>query len=208
MFVVMAVLVGMSWATISEDGKRILTGIAGIFPTLLECLRLTILLRNSNKLPYGHVYCLAVALFSSISKVTSSFIGSICYTPVYSLINFVLCLDYLGMASFCLWLSKQGVQGSSLRPQLQSTSCRMYFITGCLSVIAIVGTALNVWLLSLELELLIATFWTCRHLLPQDSQYHDETITPPRSLPIHTLDQQPRSRTYYHQALLDIHTQA
>lgn len=194
-----------------------------------QCLRLTLLLRNSNKLPHGHVYCLAVAIFSSISKVTSSFIGSICHTPVYALINFALCLEYLGMASFCLLLSKQGVQGSRLRPQLQTTSYRMYCITGCLSVIAVVGTALNVWLLSLEvssqnvcgshydcylyvlttqLGLLVTTFWNCRHLLSQDSQYHDKTVTQSPSLPIHTLDQEQRCRTYCHKALLDIHTQA
>ena len=125
-----------------------------------QSLRLNVLLRGAQiapdkLLPDNQVCCIVLVAISSSGKATTVLTGTYVYPPFRFIVLFLLFFDYLGTATSYWWLSRLALSGHNGRFQLKRMSSRVYGLAAIMLSIAIVGAALDCWLLVLEVYLMV-----------------------------------------------------
>lgn len=117
----------------------------------LQYLRVSIHLQPPSNISCClRVWCLLFAASSSLIKSTAIIVGSFVFSPLRSIVPFVVFIDFLNIASFHWWLVGRIGYQFPARPQVQSVSCYYSGLTCVLLAIALVGVICGHWLLSLE----------------------------------------------------------
>ncbi|CRL27552.1 unnamed protein product [Penicillium camemberti] len=158
--VLLAVHMGLSWSRKCETGREVILGVTSLFPSLLVYLRISIFLRSLPSAPYQLMICFPLfALFSCLTKITATVVGTYFDRPLRVVVLFLLFLDHLGLGSLLWWLDGYTMAHTRTRVQMR---CALYCTVGVAAVlllIAVLGVVLSCWLLSLELQLLILMVW-------------------------------------------------
>ena len=121
---------------------------------------MNVLLRDGRiapdkQLPGKQVFCIVLTAISSSGKTTTILAGTYVYPPLRFIVVFLLFFDYLGIATSYWCLSRLALSGHNGRFQLKRMSSRVYGLAAIMLSIAIVGAALDCWLLVLEVYLMV-----------------------------------------------------
>jgi hypothetical protein len=168
--ILLAVYMGLSWTKKCQTGREVVLGLTSLFPSLLvvraitlfldfilttkhQYLRITIFLRSLLSAPYQLMICFPLfALFSCLTKITATVVGTYFDRPLRVVVLFLLFVDYLGLGSLLWWLDGYTMAHTRTRAQLR---CALYCTVGVAAVlllIAVLGAVLSCWLLSLEVN--------------------------------------------------------
>jgi hypothetical protein len=71
---------------------------------------------------------------------------------LWFVVVFLLCLDYLAVTAFYWWLRGRTMHGNRTRVQLKYIASIFSLLSACLLLAAVIGAALNRWLLALEVS--------------------------------------------------------
>lgn len=168
--VLLAVHMGLSWSRKYETEREVILGVTSLFPSLLvvraitlflgftlttkhQYLRISIFLRSLPSAPYQLMICFPLfALFSCLTKITATVVGTYFDRPLRVVVLFLLFLDHLGLGSLLWWLDGYTMAHTRTRVQMR---CALYCTVGVAAVlllIAVLGVVLSCWLLSLEVN--------------------------------------------------------
>lgn len=108
-------------------------------------------------------YLIAVGIVfvvtSSSAKVTTAMIGTFKLPPMWFVVPFLLCVDYLVISSFYWWLRKRTMQGSQTRVQVSYIASRLSFVSILLFVFTIIGTIFGQWSSTLAVSHFVFLKW-------------------------------------------------
>ncbi|CAG8919941.1 unnamed protein product [Penicillium salamii] len=170
MIVLQALLVGLSWSGPSDTEMEVIAGVTSLFPSSLVVSPITnfsrfvltvkrqyiwmiILLRSLISTPSLLRMCLPlIAVSSCLIKITATLTGTYVYHPMHFVVLFLLFLDYLTLASFLWWLDGHTTAHSRTQSQLRCAIYCIYGMAAILLLIAVLGTVLDCWLLSTEVN--------------------------------------------------------
>jgi phosphoglycerol transferase MdoB-like AlkP superfamily enzyme len=98
------------------------------------------------------VYFLLFVAFSCLGKLAATMVATFKSHALWFVVVFLLCLDYLAVTAFYWWLRGRTMQGNRTRVQLKYIASTFSLLSAFLLLVAVIGAALNRWLLALEVS--------------------------------------------------------
>lgn len=89
---------------------------------------------------------------SCLAKVAATIVGAFRYPSAWFVVIFLVCFDYLAMSCFYWWLRERTMHGYRTRAQVNYIAYILSVLSVLLLLVAIIGTVLDRWLLSLEVS--------------------------------------------------------